>query len=472
MSKIHIIGGGTFSHVRNHLALAAPAFGETARRLYAKIFGIIEDDLTVEFGMTESGSDTRTLDEKLKAIREAAAQRVELHLTKMAAPRQSNLVTNDDVSALLDKLIADPETRVIILNAALCDYEGTVLENQIGEAFSFGDDTPFVTNSGKHAPRLKTSVGEQVLQLTPASKLIGKIRKERKDIFVVGFKTTTDANPDDQYRIALDMLKRDSLNLVLANDTTTRHNMIVAPEETRYCETDNREKVLDALVRMVMARSKNTFTRSTVIDGESVKWDSPMIPENLRQVVDHCIEQGAYKPFRGATAGHFAVKLDEGRILTSKRKRNFNNLAEEGLVLVEYEGDDKVIAYGAKPSVGGQSQRIVFREHPELDCIVHFHCPMKPGVNGIGVASQWQNECGSHQCGANTSRNLANVPGVRDDIKVVMLDGHGPNIVFSRNTPAEEVIKVINDNFDLSQKTGGPVSTEYDWGKAVGSEVW
>ena len=25
----------------------------------------------------------------------------------------------------------------------------------------------------------------------------------------------------------------------------------------------------------------------------------------------------------------------------------------------------------------GQSQRIIFKEHPELDCIVHFHCPVK-----------------------------------------------------------------------------------------------
>ena len=33
MKKIYILGGGTFNYVRNHLALAAPAFGETARKL-------------------------------------------------------------------------------------------------------------------------------------------------------------------------------------------------------------------------------------------------------------------------------------------------------------------------------------------------------------------------------------------------------------------------------------------------------
>ena len=31
--QIHIFGGGTVSHVRNHLALAAPAYGSTAKAL-------------------------------------------------------------------------------------------------------------------------------------------------------------------------------------------------------------------------------------------------------------------------------------------------------------------------------------------------------------------------------------------------------------------------------------------------------
>ena len=33
MKNIDIIGGGTVSHVRNHLALCAPAYGTTSRQL-------------------------------------------------------------------------------------------------------------------------------------------------------------------------------------------------------------------------------------------------------------------------------------------------------------------------------------------------------------------------------------------------------------------------------------------------------
>lgn len=425
---IHIIGGGTFSHVRNHLALAAPAFGGTARKLER----LFEANIDPE-GYRGSGQ----FDD------------LALHLTKMA-DTSSNLVTNDDVAALLDKLIADPTTRVIILNAALCDYDGAIHENKKDIAY----DHPLI-ESGKHAERLKTSNGKQNMFLTPAEKLIGRIRKDRKDIFVVGFKTTTGASSDEQYRIALDMLKANSLNLVLANDTVTRNNMIVAPEETRYHETTDRDAVLAGLVEMVMARKDNTFTRSTVVEGDSVPWDSDLVPDNLRAVVDHCISRGAYKRFRGVTAGHFAVRVGPNEILTSKRKQDFNRLDEVGLVRVEYDGLDKVIAHGAKPSVGGQSQRIVFDQHPDLDCIVHFHCPVKDGLEErVPHAPQWQNECGSHQCGANTSQHLEPVAG---DIQAVMLEGHGPNIVFSRTTPAADVIAFIEDTFDLEAKTGGLV---------------
>lgn len=412
--SVHIFGGGTFFHVRNHMSLCAPAFGKTARYLNS-----FYDD-------------------------------AHLHLTKMADPN-SILDTNADVEYKLDKLIADPYCKIIYFNVALCDYEGNILE-------SYPDDLAegeyAATESGKYHERLKTRDGNQLMGLTPAKKLIGKIRKTRKDIFVVGFKTTCGATPDDQYITALNMLKENSLNLVLANDTGNRRNMIVAPEETRYCVTTDRNKVLTELVRMVNLRSHNTFTRSTVIPGDTVMWNSNEIPDNLRKVVDHCIERGAYKPFRGSTAGHFAVKVSDKEVLTSKRKTNYNTLHEDGLVRVEYEGLDKVIAHGAKPSVGGQSQRIVFDEHPDLDCIVHFHCPIKDDARDlVPVADQAPHECGSHQCGANTSRNLKKFA----DLEAVMLDNHGPNIVFSKDTDPQKVIDFIEANFDLEAKTGGLV---------------
>lgn len=411
--QIHIIAGGTFFHVRAHFSLAAPAFGAAGNDLAAWCANIIPEMETI------------------------------CHFTKMADP-SSNLETNSDIANLLDDLIQRPEVKVIFLPVALCDYEGYVLN---AEDDSLGT---IRTPSGKNEPRLKTKDGPELMEIVPAEKIINKIRRTRKDIFLVGFKTTRNAFEQEQYLAGLNLCKSASCNLVLANDIGTRVNMIITPEEAAYHVSKDRADVLRNLVEMTKARSHLTFTQSTVIAGKSVPWDSEMIPSSLRKVVDYCIKRGAYKPFRGSTAGHFAVKLSDTEFLTSKRKTNFNDLPSLGLVKIQTNGPDTVLAYGAKPSVGGQSQRIVFKDHPDCDCIVHFHCPLKLGKN-VPTVSQREFECGSHECGNNTSKGLQKI----GNLYAVYLDQHGPNIVFNSNIDPQEVISFIEDNFDLAAKTGG-----------------
>ena len=72
----------------------------------------------------------------------------------------------------------------------------------------------------------------------------------------------------------------------------------------------------------------------------------------------------------------------------------------------------------------------------------------------IPVISQREYECGSHECGKNTSTGLKQF----GNLSCVMLDNHGPNIVFHHSIDPQEVIDFIRNNFDLSQKTGGPVN--------------
>lgn len=409
--QVHIIGGGTVFHVRPHISLSATAYGGTARLL---------DKLCREHS------------DKLD---------VKLHLTKMASAGQSELETSEDVAALIERLVGDLSTKIIFMPVALVDYHGEVTADN-GEAGKYGD-------------RLKTrQYPELTMKLAAAPKVIAKVRKQRrKDIFLVGFKTTSGKSAAEMYIAGLHLLKEASCNLVFANDVKTRMNMVITPEEASYHVTSNREEALRGLVEMAYLRSHLTFTRSTVIAGESVPWSSPDVPTTLRAIVDHCIKRGAYKPFRGATVGHFAVKAGPTTFLTSKRKTNFNDLEKIGLVKVETDGEDSVIAYGSKPSVGGQSQRIVFAEHPDCDCIVHFHCPIRPG-SSVPVVSQREYECGSHQCGQNTSRGLKKF----GNLYAVFLDKHGPNIVFNRSVDPAEVIKFIEENFDLEGKTGGQVT--------------
>lgn len=222
MKKIIIIGGGTFSFVRNHLALAAPAFGETALNL-AEI------------------ADTRWGDEDIC-----------LYLTQMAdsqnmwGEQTGHICTNEDVMEYVQEWKSDANVKVIFFNVAMCDYEGLI---DAGNGVEY-------TLSGKYEPRLKTSDGDQIMYLHPVEKVISSIREGRKDIFLVGFKTTCGATEDEMYVQGLGMLKKSSCNLVLANDTKTRKNMIITPEEARYCVTEDRTKVLEELVDMAYLRSQ------------------------------------------------------------------------------------------------------------------------------------------------------------------------------------------------------------------------
>jgi hypothetical protein len=282
---------------------------------------------------------------------------------------------------------------------------------------------------------------------------IARIRKNRKDIYVVAYHETYNLSQNAQYIEALDLLKGGSCNLVYAFDQATKFSMVVAPEESIYDAGLDGLKTLRGLVEMAKMRTQLTFTQSSVVDGKPIAWDSSLVPDALRKVVDYCIAQGAYRPFKGATAGHFACKLDDNTFLTSIRRTDFNDLPKIGLVKVVTNGPDTVIAYGAKPSVGGQSQRIVFKDHPNYDCIVHFHCPKKEGSQ-VPVVSQREAECGSMQCGTRTSNGLKEF----GNLSAVFLDNHGPNITFHHSIDPKEVIDFIEANFDLSQKTGGFVS--------------
>ncbi|MBI3633345.1 MAG: class II aldolase/adducin family protein [Candidatus Vogelbacteria bacterium] len=413
--KVHVIGGGTVSHVRTHLALAAPAYGGTAK----KIAEMCEEH-----------------DGKLDVM---------LHLTKMA-DSASRIETNQDLEELVIRLFDDPLTKIVFFNPAVVDFEGKITDDIV---------------SGKDAKRLRTAdLNDEVvtydMKLTPTDKIISLFRKgsegraPRKDIFLVGFKATAGETAEEQYRQGLNMLKQTSANLVLANDTVTRLNMIIVPEEAAYCVTKDREEALIQLVEMAYLRSHLTFTRSTVVAGEPIAWVSDLVPESLRTIVDHCIDRGAYKKFRGVTAGHFAVKVDDTTFLTSRRKTDFNDMKNVGLVKVKTDGPDTVIAYGSRPSVGGQSQRIVFEEHPDADCVIHFHCPKREG-SLVPTVSQKEFECGSHECGKNTSRGLVRF----GNLLAVHLDNHGPNLIFNRSIDPNEVISFIESNFDLKEKTGG-----------------
>lgn len=193
--KIAILGGGTNTYISNHLALSAPAYGTTARILANKFKEHPENKMDVELILTK--------------------------MARIGRFRNNSPDTPEDVEALVDKLVADPDTRVIIFNVAMVDYKPVKLfKERIGLRNSIDDDWITVRDKfGKYEGRLNTSDNpELILDLTIQDKIIQKIRKERKDILLVGFKTTCGATKEEQYNKGLKLCKDASANIVFVND--------------------------------------------------------------------------------------------------------------------------------------------------------------------------------------------------------------------------------------------------------------
>ena len=277
--------------------------------------------------------------------------------------------------------------------------------------------------------------------------MIKKIRLKRPDIFLVGFKTTTNKTSEEQFLIGLKMMKSVKCNLVLANDTVTRNNMILTAEETIYGETTDRNAVLLELAEMIEMRSNLTYNPSNFINSESYPISD--MPDNFQTVIQYLIENEGFieNNSNGFTPGHFCWKNSESSFFSSQRKANHNLVFTEGMSLVEVNEDKFTVKGKRKASVGARSQWLILSENPEYDCIIHTHNPLKEG-SLIPITPQKPYQCGSLECGLNTVNHM----GDFGNIKAVYLDKHGANILFKSDGNVKEVIEFINNNIELGIK--------------------
>lgn len=195
--KILIMGGGTFSDVTPHLSLCTRAFGTTAKQL-------------------KEYCDKHQADSRLV-------------LTKMA-DSSSSLITNADVHEYVQEALKDPELKAIIFNVAMCDFSGAVLNHF--EQF-----------------RLESDKEYQMSLYPNTEKLIAKIKRQRPDIFLVSFKTTAEATQTNQKYKAHQQITNCNSDIVLANDITTRNNILVTKA---FCSVGKREDLLDVIALEVI----------------------------------------------------------------------------------------------------------------------------------------------------------------------------------------------------------------------------
>jgi hypothetical protein len=472
IERLYVISGGTMVHVRPHFSLCAPAYGTVGDRIAETlVFPLQAVDIEVIPLFTRMAEakwndwPNSTREKAYEVLMDAGLTRLE---------------TNDDLKILIDHLVAQPLTRGIVLAAAVCDWAPAAFFSNNPAGFG----PPKSTDFGKGQPRLHTRDGDDWVALemtmTPAEKLVGRIRageKGNKSVFLVSFKATAGLTKEETYAAGLKALKGSSSNLVFANDVQNGHNVVVTPEEFPYYG-DTRDDALGTLCEMIEQRLQLDFVRTKVIDGDRAYLkplhESGSIPSNFLPVLEHLLAAGAYKvlPWKDSTSGHFGCVVDgqEFKRVSSVRKANHNLVLEEGVIPIMEDDGDSIIARGAKPSVGEHTQRMIYEElakadipgvrDPSAHSIVHFHSPMKPKSEwqfSIAQRPQKPYECGSVQCGLNTALGM----GMGDTgIWAVHLEGHGPNIAFHRDVPAERVIEFIERHWELSAKSGGIVAVK------------
>ena len=193
--KVVIYGGGTFSHIACHLALAAPAFGTTARQLGQMFCGTALEPVVV--------------------------------LTKMA-DNSGSIITNTDLIENLERQLLDESVKAIVMNATLCDF---FMENPSDEA------------------RLSSKETYDAVLRGINTKAISIIKQRRPDIVVAGFKTTKDASVAEQLSKAFLQVATSGVDFVLANDVGTHSNILV--DDSGIVTRGSRDHVLNELVGYV-----------------------------------------------------------------------------------------------------------------------------------------------------------------------------------------------------------------------------
>lgn len=227
-----IISGGTMVHVRPHFSLCAPAYG------------MIGSDLAARFIMKDSLVQHGFNIENIK--------------TKMADPH-SRIETNEDVSDLIDELLADPKVKCIIMSAAICDFEAAAITSHSDLE---GEDFKFSSKVGKKFGRLKSTDRAGApsgydLDIRPYRKLIGKIKLVRPDIVLVTFKTTTGANHAQLLEKCKGSYAANKSDIVFGNDISERKNMVYYGSDDVH-HTGSRPESVNRTVDFIINRLLKT----------------------------------------------------------------------------------------------------------------------------------------------------------------------------------------------------------------------
>jgi len=215
-------------HITPHFSITAPAYGKVGTELH-RLLGtnISNEKYNVYLIKTKmAGVNSDEVIEHLKSLN-----------------LKNTIETNDELKSFVEVISQENNTKVIIMAAAICDFEPKELNAYEGE-------TPItVRDFGKDKKRLHRAHSLE-LKLKPSAKIVDIIKKSNPNIFLVTFKTTAGEIEEKLIEKSRYNLNRSQSDLVFGNDIQNKINLIVTEDEVFRAES--REEALSVFCRVFL----------------------------------------------------------------------------------------------------------------------------------------------------------------------------------------------------------------------------
>ena len=259
-----------------------------------------------------------------------------------------------------------------------------------------------------------------VLNLHPLPKIISLAKKERDDLFLVGFKLLVAEPPDVLIEKAYKNLVRDKQDLAVANvgpKTMKPTEMFTYLLTAERCVVPiKRAELPETLHSLIEQRfSRNHFT--TVLDPV---FKLPIRKDVAREFIgdlDRLSKLCLFTPYlKGSTeeSGFLAKRVPAGTLITTRGSSKSEATVKDLAVVTDLDKKSKEIflsSLGKKASLDAPLAHLIFEARPEVNYILHSHIAV-PGAAHTdrsttpGTIEDWENLKELVQAGENVITQL------------------------------------------------------------------
>ncbi len=290
-------------------------------------------------------------------------------------------------------------------------------------------------------------------------RLTNRIKENRKDIFIAAMFHTERDNEYIVFAEGIFKLKRSAVDL-LCVFTPKKINLVVTPEESKYCSFLDAKDTFKGMINMIGSRVKNTYPVINIQEKEPKEDFTAELEGNLIGVVQHCLNKDYFSSFKGKTKSiSFASRIANNNKVyafseeTIKNKSEKNNLIKDldqfEISTAESVGEAEMNVIG-NPSPDLTVFNKIFIDHPHIDSVIHLHVKEVFGTGTIGLRPAYFTN--KDNC-ENSLESATKISKDMKDCKTVYaayISDHGPYIGFNKDTPLEDIIRYIESNFILS----------------------